>query len=172
MDVSLSAGPQFDPPVPPGTVLGSFSDAPLHLPDAFGLGVAFRPKKFQALTLSCDWLRVEYSTITESLDPDIFHEPLLIDYADELHVGGEYVFMQTTPVIALRLGTWLDPDHRLRAAPHHSLYNQLFFRAGEDNVHFAAGVGLAFKKLQVDFGLDLSDAIDSVSLTAIYKFGK
>ena len=41
---------------------------------------------------------------------------------------------------------------------------------GEDEVHFAAGLGLAFDRFQVDLALDLSDPADIVSLSAVYSF--
>jgi len=38
-----------------------------------------------------------------------------IDDADQLHLGGEWVFLETKPVLAIRAGLWHDPDHRPRA---------------------------------------------------------
>jgi hypothetical protein len=41
---------------------------------------------------------------------------------------------------------------------------------GEDELHLAVGVGLAFKDFQVDLGVDFSDLVDTASLSVIYSF--
>ena len=46
------------------------------------------------------------------------------------------------------------------------------YQRGEDEVHVTAGFGLAFRNIQIDFGIDISDLVDTVSVSAIYKFGK
>lgn len=106
---------------------------------------------------------MEYSTIVDSLDPTVLEAfedldldvDLAIDDGDELHLGGEYAFLEATPVIAVRLGVWLDPEHRA------------LFPPGEDELHVAVGVGLAFKTFQVDAGVDFSDLVDTGSLSVI-----
>ena len=35
----------------------------------------------------------------------------------------------------------------------------------------AAGIGVALRRLQIDFGVDLSERIDTASLSVIYSFG-
>jgi hypothetical protein len=37
-------------------------------------------------------------------------------------------------------------------------------------MHYAGGVGLAFKRFQIDFGIDFSDQVDTASISAIYSF--
>ncbi len=76
--------------------------------------------------------------------------------------------MQTTPVIALRGGIWLDPDHKIRFVGD-SIFTQAVFQPGADEIHFSAGVGVAFRKFQIDFGVDLSDSVNTVSLSAIFS---
>lgn len=41
------------------------------------------------------------------------------------------------------------------------------WRAGEDEIHVAAGVGLVLSGLQIDVAVDFSDSIDVLSLSAI-----
>ena len=41
---------------------------------------------------------------------------------------------------------------------------------GDDKLHFAAGLGVAFKRMQLDLGVDLSDLLDTVSLSTVYRF--
>ena len=93
----------------------------------------------------------------------------MIEDGDEIHVGGEYVFVRTSPVVALRAGVWLDPDHRTVATGEERVERALF-RPGDDEVHWSFGLGLAFARLQVDFAADVSDAVDTVSQSATYRF--
>lgn len=120
---------------------------------------------------------MEYSTIVDSLDPTVLEAfedldldvDLAIDDGDELHLAGEYAFLEATPVIAVRLGVWLDPDHRFRSISSDPEHRALF-PPGEDELHVAVGVGLAFKTFQVDAGVDFSDLVDTGSLSVIYSF--
>jgi hypothetical protein len=99
--------------IPEGTVLDTV-ESPIGLPDVFGLGVAFKSRN-EAVTLVAEWDRVQYSTILDSLDRDNFDpEGSALDDADELHAGFEYVFLDWVPLVGLRFGIWLDPDHRFR----------------------------------------------------------
>jgi len=167
-DVVSTAGPVFDPGVPAGSVIRD--ETPFELPDVFGLGVAARSKG-DALTFSFDWARVEYSTFLEGLNKEIFDDLPIVDDADEFHAGFEYVFMKTKPIVALRFGVWHDPDHRFRAAPGEpEEFDRALFQDGEDQTHLTGGLGLVFRKFQLDLGVDVSDLVDTASISAIYKF--
>jgi hypothetical protein len=149
--------------VAPGEVLGR-AEGTVEFPRLFGLGVAYRAPDGD-LTLSFQWDHIPYSRIVESAGL----ADQAVDDADELHLGGEYVFLRSTPVIAVRLGAWLDPDHQLRAA-----IDEPFQRAlqppGEDQLHFTFGAGVAFRSFQVDVGVDLADQANAFSVSAIYSF--
>jgi len=41
---------------------------------------------------------------------------------------------------------------------------------GDDQIHLAGGLGVAFKSFQIDVGVDFSDRRDTASLSAIYSF--
>lgn len=167
-DLIATAGPAFDPDVPPGSVLRDTT--PLKSPDVYGLGLAVRSRS-EALTLTFDWVRVEYSDLLDSLSRQVFDDLPVVGDADELHAGLEYVFLTTTPLVALRVGAWLDPDHRFRAAPgEDEPFDRALFRGASDEVHFAAGVGLAFRTFQLDFAVDVSDLVDTASISMIYPF--
>ncbi len=71
---------------------------------------------------------------------------------------------------SLRAGAWLDPDHRLRARADADPFIRAVRQPGEDELHFAAGAGVVFRTLQLDFAVDFSDLIDTASLSAIYSF--
>ncbi len=162
------AGPALSPAVPPGTLLAR-AGSNFALPDVWGLGVAFRSRS-GSLTASFEWDRVENSDVVDNLSPDIADpDSLVLEDGDELHLGAEYAFLQSTPLIAVRLGVWLDPDHRLQSRGDDSFARALL-RPGDDEVHAAVGLGLAFDRFQLDLGADFSDLVDTVSLSAIYSF--
>ena len=159
------AGPAH-PELPPGT---SFVDdqAPWGFPDVYGLGLAWRSVDGQ-WTASVEWSRVEYSTILDSLEP-IYRSPGdRIDDADELHLGAEYAFFRGRAVMAARVGAWLDPDHQQRNES--SAFSRAEVPGGEDELHLAAGFGVAFDKLQIDVGVDVSELRDTASVSMIYSF--
>lgn len=168
-------GPTFDLELvsEPGPA-GPFIEAgrltsPVSLPDVYGLGLSSRLVEGR-LTLAFEWARVGYSTIFDSLDPRARNEPLVgLEDGSELRLGGEYAFLDMTPVIALRAGVWLDPDHRVRAVSDEP-FNRAVFQGGEDQVHYALGFGLALKSFQLDVGVDLSDSRNTFSVSGIFSF--
>ena len=131
-------------------------------PWVFGLGGAYTSPRGN-LTVSFEWDRVLYSGIFEG-DPDE-----TIPDADELRLGGEYAFLGRRPVIALRLGVWFDPDHRIQATQGDDLF-RAFNSPGSDEIHYAFGIGAAFDRFQIDLGADFSDLRDTLSLSAIFSF--
>jgi long-subunit fatty acid transport protein len=157
------AGPAQDNPA--GTVLLTVS-SPIGFPAVFGLGLAHRSSS-DAVTMSLEWDRVEYSTIIDSLEPEV---ELAVDDGDEFHLGFEYVFLDLIPIVALRSGVWLDPDHRLRFTGDQRDPTAALLRPGDDTWHYAVGIGLAFETFQIDLAVDLSDLIDTASFSAIYSF--
>ncbi len=70
----------------------------------------------------------------------------------EFHVGAEYAFLKSTPIVALRLGLWTD-SARLEKA-----------------IHQAVGFGLAFKRFQIDLGIDHAESVTTVSVSGIVRF--
>jgi long-subunit fatty acid transport protein len=161
------AGPLH--PAPEGTVLESVTDRSITFPDVWGLGFAYRSSD-GSLTVGFEWDRVGYSIIGESLDsPLVDTSQVAIDDADELHLGIEYVFMQTSPIIAVRGGMWWDPDHRFRYLGDDP-FSQAIYQQGEDLLHLTAGVGIAFESFQIDLGADLSENRDVFTLSGIYSF--
>jgi long-subunit fatty acid transport protein len=168
--------PFISPTFPPGeTILVVRS--PMQFPDVYGLGLAFRSHDGR-LAIGFEWDRVEYSsifssfdpTVEESLDPDLNLDiELAADDGNELRLGGEYAFLDLKPVLAIRAGIWLDPDHRFHSIstdPEH----RALFHPGEDEIHFSVGLGLAFRSFQIDLAADFSDLVDTFSLSAIYSF--
>lgn len=161
--VTLTAGQTVDFGVPPGEVIRQES-AMLELPTLYGFGLAYKSVD-GSLTVSFQWDRVEYSNIVDSLKID----DRAIDNVNELHLGAEYVFLDSTPIIAIRFGTWLERDHQMRAISDDLLARALLPR-GEDEMHYTAGLGVAMQDFQIDLAMDFAERTDTVSLSAIYNF--
>jgi long-subunit fatty acid transport protein len=155
-------------PAPDGTLVGEGSAA-VSLPDVYGLGLAFRSSGGR-VALGFEWDRVEYATIIDSLEGTGLEGTTAIDDGDEWHLGGEYVIVESSPIVAVRAGVWLDPDHNLRAREDTSLLIRALRPPGEDETHYAAGVGVAFPGLQIDLAIDLSDFFNDTATTEIYTF--
>ena len=162
--VELRAGEAVDFGVPPGDLLLRETGASIEFPDVYGFGIAYQSPD-GGLTLSFQWDRVEYSNIPRSLALD----DQTIDDADELHLGAEYVFLDSTPIVALRFGAWLEPDHQMRATTN-DIIERALLRPGDDEIHYSAGLGIAIQQFQIDIAADFADRSDSVSLSAIYNF--
>jgi long-subunit fatty acid transport protein len=166
----------FEPAYTPGATILTVV-TPMQFPDVYGVGLAYTSRDGR-LTVGFEWDRVEYSSIFSSFDPVVIEtlDPeldltvsLAADDGDEFRLGAEYAFLDLKPVLALRAGVWLDPDHRFHSIsdePDH----QALFQPGDDEVHAAVGVGLAFKSFQIDLAADFSDRVDTFSLSAIYSF--
>ena len=162
--VEVRAGEAVDFGVPPGEVIVRANAGSIELPNIYGAGMAYRGPDGR-FTVSFQWDRVEYSSIPKSVGLD----DQTIDDSSEWRFGTEYVFLGSTPIIAVRLGTWLDPDHQMRATTDEPFVRALLPR-GKDDWHYSAGVGLAMQRFQIDLAVDVSDRLNTVSLSAIYNF--
>ncbi len=174
-------GPDFDlvftlvpGPAAPDDPAGSIP-TPVSFPRVSGLGAAFKSGDGR-LTLAFEWDRVQYSSILDSLAPELVApgagvvEPGTgVADGSELRLGVEYALRIRNPVTAIRLGTWLDPAHRI--SYHGELdFDRALLRPGDDEIHLTGGLGLAFETFQLDVGADLSDGRDTLSISAIYTF--
>jgi long-chain fatty acid transport protein len=162
-----------------GTVFAFTSDkqAAFHVPDVYGVGLAFRPS--DAWRFAVDYDRVRYSQLTEGF-VDIFDLATLlpgeapeldafrIDDAGEIHVGAEYALLQRWPVLMLRAGAWYEPDHSLRFEGRNVGFSAVFRPRG-DEMHYTAGVGLALHRLLVDLAADHSRRVDVISLSVGFR---
>ena len=165
MSGQARVGSIYDLGVPPGSVIDVEFEEVAELPDNFGVGAAYRSDDGR-LTISFEWDRVTYSKTPEGLELD----DQVADDADQLHLGVEWVFLQSRPLVALRAGIWHEPDHQVRANEHADDFTRALLRPGEDELHFALGVGIALKNFQLDGALDFSDTVNTASLSVIYSF--
>lgn len=138
------------------------------LPDVLGLGVAFKPEK-GTLTLSFEWDLVRYSRLLDSLEETTGRRGFDLDDGHELHLGFEYVIARSRPAIALRLGTWLEPNHRLRFLGDDPI-DRATFRGGGEEMHTSAGLGFAWRSLKLDLAFDESDLVKTGSFSLVYSF--
>jgi long-subunit fatty acid transport protein len=167
LEATVRSGPSG--PAPAGTQVAAVR-SPVSMPDVYGLGSAFQSLNGR-FTLGLEWDRVEYASIVESIDEESWGEVTsAIDNGSEWHLGGEWVLPRLDPVIALRCGVWLDPDHSLRAAEDTSILVKALRPPHDDVVHYAAGIGFAFEGIQLDLGVDVSDRRNTASISAIYSF--
>jgi hypothetical protein len=125
-----------------------------RVPDVWGAGLAYRSPG-GALTIAgeLDWVGYE-GLLEQQLGGE---EVVLTEYRDawEYHLGAEVALLKLRPIVAFRLGGWVEPEGGL---------------SGDDLYHLAAGVGIAAESFQVDLGADFSDEVDVVSASLIYGF--
>lgn len=163
------AGPATDTGIPPGDVIGE-GTAPLEFPDVYAVGAGYRTADGR-LTAAIEWDRVTYSSILESIgrSEEVDVSDLSLEDADEIHIGVEYVFLASSPLVAIRAGIWRDPYHRaIYVGPR--LYDRAILPKRDDDLHFTLGFGLAFKKSQIDIGVDVSDTVRRLSVSTIRTF--
>jgi long-subunit fatty acid transport protein len=155
------------------------------VPDVVGFGIAVRPT--DAMLISFDYDFVEYSALTEEVTSNFVAQPtqdeldslarIETEDGSELHLGFEYVFLGGTPV-AVRVGTWFDPDHKMTFEGDTVALDNNFDRGnaglffeGDDEVHVSAGVGVVIgKSFQIDAAVDVSNLINIVSVSGVYRF--
>ncbi len=164
------AGPvaaEGDPSIEPGDVIDS-TTSPGDLPDVFGLGVSFRSTDGR-VTASVEVDNIAYTDLLESTNPELGIAGLRLDDGTELHVGAEYVFLEAVPLIGMRAGLWIDPDH---VTSYHGpdVYRRSLLPDEDVQIHYAAGIGIAFERFQIDVAVDLADRVDALSVSAIYGF--
>jgi len=88
-----------------------------------------------------------------------------IDNRTRLHVGGEWVFLKAKPLIGLRGGVWYDPHGgAVSSTPEGGITD------AEAILHTAAGIGFAWRKFQLDLGMDFSERTNIFSLSMIFTF--
>ncbi|HVS66851.1 MAG TPA: outer membrane protein transport protein [Thermoanaerobaculia bacterium] len=178
-DYTISCGPA-DPAfcrTVPGLESGARTvAATFGTPSVFGLGIAIRPT--DTFTITLDYDNVEYSALVDNLtvaavpqaDPDDF----VVDDADEIHLGFEYVFATLANPIYLRAGAWEDPAHQIRyegPVPEEAIALWAGSQAADDEMHYSFGVGFAIgESFSLDLAADFSERADIAALSAVYRF--
>lgn len=154
-------------------VFSPLRDARLKLPDQFAVGVSV--EAFEGFFVSFQYDRVKYSALREENGFEVFEIP----DANEYRLGLEKVFFSSdrpgAPQYILRAGAWLDPDHRIRfqGEPTQLLdqFRQAYFGLPlDDDEHYSVGGGIHLGRFQLDAGYDSSGRIDTVAVSAVYRF--
>lgn len=153
-----------DPDAPPG--LEAQVSTPITTPDAYGAGIAYRSASGR-WTFSFEWDHIEYSAIFDSL-AEVAEDEFIAD-GDEYRLGGEYAFLRSHPLFAVRAGVWRDPNHQVQSNQDNIII-QALVGEGEAQLHYAVGFGAAFEHFQIDLGIDLSDRQDMLSVSGIYSW--
>lgn len=165
LDIVVTGGPvSEDPDFPPGSE--TEISTPMATPDSYGAGIAYRSTGGR-WTFSFEWDHIEYSAIFDSLG-EVSEEEFIAD-GDEFRLGGEYAFLESRPLLAVRAGVWRDPNHQVRSNQDNVII-QALVGSGDDELHYAVGFGAAFEHFQVDLGIDLSDRQDMFSVSGIYSW--
>jgi long-chain fatty acid transport protein len=153
---------------PPARAVATRASRSLDLPDAYGAGAAFRSRN-GALTVAVEWDHVRYASLLPGLATLAVYDPeLSVADADEAHVGAEYAFLKVNPVLAARAGAWYEPDHRVCSTTTGSAYQCADGSAAQ--VHVTAGFGVAFRRFQLDIGVDQSRELAAFSISGILSF--
>ena len=73
--------------------------------------------------------------------------------------------------LALRAGTWYDPDHLIRYDSADPPGENLIFRGGKGVWHGTGGFGAAFgEHFQIDVAGDYSSTVSIGSVSAVFRF--
>lgn len=101
----------------------------------------------------------------------------------EQRLGIEYVIDSLKHPLSLRAGTWREELHTLQFEGDAEFFarnfpdvardagaSQILFSAGDDEIHWSAGLGWAFETFQVDFAFDTSDIQTTASVSGVYRF--
>lgn len=121
-----------------------------------------------------DW--VEYSALLEAnrLGGAPGGGSFRLDDAHELRLGLEHlILLDRGNSVALMAGAWLDPDHALvfEGGCTPNCFRPAYFRAsGDDEVHVSAGLGVKLGAVELDAAADLSDRIDTFSVSTVVRF--
>lgn len=152
-----------------------------NTPDVWGAGAAWRP--LSALTVSLDWVHLNYSRLEERfrsawnilnfLTPDLdFH----VEDADEFHFGAEYVFSAGTIPWAVRGGAFSDHNSRIfgdfKPNPNSSGFaSKEAFPARDTEIHYTVGTGVVVKdRFQIDAAADFSEIANEYVVSTIFRF--
>ncbi|MEO8669937.1 MAG: outer membrane protein transport protein [Tahibacter sp.] len=166
-------GVPLDPPI----TLADTDRVHFDIPDIWGVGLSWRPS--DALVINFDVDRVEYSQLTENVDSlfqaDSAAQRLQLDDGTEIHLGAEYTFASMKHPFSVRGGAWRDPRHSVQfngvpTTVDEAALATLFAGGRGSDTHYSFGGGWAFTKFQLDFAADLSEGLDTYSMSGVYRF--
>ena len=177
---TLTPGPRY-----PATRAVAQTDVPFHVPDTFSLGVAHRLTNFWRVSFEYD--RVNYHQLIDDFrnvlfepgnpETDLVAQLVRLNNANQLRLGAErLLLLPGSRVLALRGGFWYDPNHVMYVdtdqltglpAPRWALLHP----KRDGMPHVSAGVGFTARNhLQLDVAVDVSELVDTVAVSAVWRF--
>jgi long-subunit fatty acid transport protein len=181
-------GPTFDYDIHSDINRNQFTfdgETEFAVPDVWGLGIGYRPT--DAWRISLDVARVTYSdhsdeVVEQATTGDVPY--LKLDDTTEVRLGAEWTAINAARPYSLRFGVWREPAHQLHFVGEPTPYTgtpltvdqnrrntkAALFIEGDDAWHGSLGYGVVFDKFQVDAALDLSQRVDTLSVSMVYFF--
>jgi hypothetical protein len=151
------------------------------VPDVAGLGVSV--SLTEAWVVAFDYNRVEYSDlIEENLDITgaggnrgsiVRNSPFELEDGNEYRAGFQHAIVSDGrgADVFFRGGLWIDPDHIVRFVGQDPVYEALF-RGGDDELHYAGGIGVRLPYFQIDMGADVSRRLNTFSISSVFFLGR
>jgi hypothetical protein len=208
-DANFVAGPAHSLIGSPfaGVELDRDSGILFHVPDSFSLGASFSSNSGR-LKINFEYDRVRYHQLLNGTgvglpvdtagrlqfpDPNIQEEGRLIvtginlKSINEFRIGSEWAVQAKTETdpqklkrFLLRVGMWLDPDHRVwfedEAGGSATFPGLKALKAmlakGDRSIHVSGGAGFGFRSFQIDGALDVSPRVNTLSISTVYYFNK
>jgi hypothetical protein len=107
----------------------------------------------------------EWDRVGSSVEP--FGEGQLTEESgSEYHLGAEYAVLRWKPVVAFRAGFWREPGGTQVIIGFPGL-EAINLRSWD---HVALGFGLAFKRFQIDAGVDIWSRAVVGSVSLVFSF--
>jgi long-chain fatty acid transport protein len=129
-------------------------------PTVAGVGAAFQPGR-GAWTIAFEWDHVGTAS-----EPG-FEGSTVFGGGDDVHLGVEFAVLNWRPVLAIRGGIWQEGGRDSEIISGAATFVQT---SAGDLTHTAFGLGLAYKRFQFDFGVDISDLPNIVSFSVVFSF--
>ncbi len=157
-----------------GSTLGNGFVNRFHLPDTYGLGGSLLLRD-QRLTLAFDANRILYSNLLDDYvaGVNVLTSPdavFTVDDVTEIRAGAELVYFRQIP-FALRGGLSVEEDSTIRARStgSASFASEEVFAGRESQLHGAVGIGVTFKRYQLDMAADFSETDNEYLISLIFK---
>jgi long-subunit fatty acid transport protein len=154
------------------------AETTFHIPDVYGVGISVKPTPWE-LIINADAVRVTYSHLVDdffSINSEIRRLGKVFKANDvtEIHLGGEYAFLNLKLPVFIRAGAWRDPVHSVEfVGPTNTvetIADAILYPKGEGQTHYSIGAGTAWKNFQIDAAYDRARHYRVGSLSVVARF--
>jgi hypothetical protein len=158
-------------------------------PDALAIGGSFRVNNELVIVSEYGYVRHsslydDYITLNTYVSANVesYGRVFEVDDAHEVHLGGEYSLILFGKPLALRGGSWLDPDHTVRYTggtprpgpfPYPAFHPAFLANApkGKDQWHGSFGAGYSWNQhFEMNVGADFSRQSRTISSSVLTRF--